>query len=443
MKRIKLAVLIITIIAGAISALSAEELHIIKRFDITIEGATKEKALIREMKISEGQEFPSYEELETAVLNQEQDLINTRVFNPGGVKFTILEMSSEEEVHFYTVSIYLEDTWTILPIPYPKYETGVGFRVGMKLFYDNALGSLNNFYLGMNLDLQWDTEKQGFTPGSWTFNPQLNSVRIGDKEYDFGFMQQYTETQKAEADGTVVEEHNYYNSDFSVSTKYDLGNNYFYRISPSIGFNYGDSGFNYEKEPYYLSFSHSGGYSDVDWLKNFREGYSLTAGNSISYIFTPDSEENSAMKFSITGEGKYYKILHKRLNYTSRLYGVFSFNDELTGLDENLRGPTNSTMYGVSGLFMSHDLTIGVIQWEGVGEAQFQPFFDMGLTKRENISFDPKQDFRYGTGADFILYLDKLNSLHARGTLAVDLSNDLPFSDFDKYEIIITSSLSY
>ena len=424
-------------------AIFAEEQHIIENFDINIDGTTKERALRKEMNLKEGQVFITYEDLVAAVSDQEQDLINTRVFNPGGVQMHPRKIRTEEETNYYTVDIFLEDTWTILPIPYPKYETGVGFRVGLKLFYDNALGSMNNFYLGMNLDLQWDEEEESFTPGSWTFNPQLNDVKIGDKEYNFGLMFRYAETQKTEADGTVIEEHNYYNSDFSISTKYDLGHDYFYRINPSIGFNYGDSGFNYEKEPYYLKFSHSGGYSAVDWKKNFREGFSLTAGNSVAYVFRPDSEDSNGMKFTIDAEERYYKILHKRLNYTNRLYGVFSFQDELSGMDEYLRGPTNSSMYGISGVFMSHDLTVGVIQWEGVGEAQFQPFFDMGLTKREGEAFDREQDFRYGTGADFILYLDKLNSLHARGTLAVDLSNDLAFTDFDKYEIIITSSLSY
>ena len=430
--------LILTTLLAVPFFLAAEEQHIIDHFIIKIDGSTKERALLREMDIKDGQFFSSYEELEWAVSEQKQELINTRVFNK--VEMNLEKISTEGDLHSYAVSVKLEDTWTIIPFPYPKYDSNTGFRVGMKFFYDNALGSLNNFFLGTNVDLKINDESGKLEPGNWTFNPQLNDVKIGDKEYGFNYMIQYSENIKEDADGTVLEEHNYYNSDFSIGTKYDLGNNYYYRINPSIGFNFGDTGTNYEREPYYLSFSHTSGYSNVDWIKNFREGYSFSANNGISYVYKPDGDDK--IKFTVGADGRYYKILNKRLNYTSSLSTIFSFNDELTGLGSNLRGISNNSMYGIAGAFMSHDLTIGVIQWEGVGEAQFQPFFDMGITKRES-DFDRDQDFRYGTGADFILYLDKLNSLHARGTLAVDLSNDLSFSDFDKYEIIITSSLSY
>ena len=435
MKRIQQLSLLILTLAG--TALFAEEQHIIDHFDITIDGVTRENALLREMDLKEGQVFASREEALQAVEEQKQELINTRVFNI--VEMDLEELSREGDISRYKANVFLDDTWTIIPFPYPKYDSNTGFRIGMKFFYDNALGSLNNFYLGMNLDLEFEEGK--LNPGNWTFNPQLNEVKIGDKEYNFGIMQQFSETTKKDSDGTVLEEYSYYNSEFSVDTRFNLGNDYFYKISPSFGFNYGYDGDGYEEEAFYMTFGHSGGYSKVDWIKNFREGYSLSAGNDISFKYLP-AHENKVTS-SIDLDSRYYKILHKRLNYTNRAYGVFSFNDELTGLGDNIRGVENDTMYGIAGAFMSHDLTIGVIQWEGVGEAQFQPFFDMGVVKRENADFDRDEDFRYGAGADFILYLDAVNSLHARGTIAVDLSSSKSFSNLDKYEIIITSSLSY
>ena len=100
-------------------------------------------------------------------------------------------------------------------------------------------------------------------------------------------------------------------------------------------------------------------------------------------------------------------------------------------------------MYGKGGVFYSNDLTIAVIQWKGVGEAQFQPFFDIGFAQKEGDALDWGEDLRYSTGADFILYLDKLKSLHARASIGVDLSSDLPFSDWNKYGLEITSALAY
>jgi len=420
------------------TALFAEEQHMIERFHISIDGVTREKALFKEMDIKQGQSFATYEELALAVSEQKQDLINTRVFNE--VKMDFEKLSTDGEIHKYLVKIDLEDTWTIIPFPYPKYDSNTGFRVGMKFFWDNALGSLNNFYLGTNMDLKMENGK--VNPGNWTFNPQLNEVKIGSKEYNFALMQQYSENTKKDSDGIVLEEHKYYNTAFSVDTTFNLGNDFFYTVSPSVGFNYADSGSNYEEEPFYTTFGHSAGFNNVDWIKNFRKGYSLSAGNSISYVMRPDASSDK-VKFSISLDGRYYAILHKRLNYSNRAYTVYSFNDEIDGLGDNIRGVEDSTMYGIAGAFMSQDMTIGVIQWEGVGEAQFQPFFDIGVVKRDGISFDPDKDIRYGSGADFILYLDKLNSLHARGTIAADLSSDKAWTDLDRYEIIITSSLSY
>ena len=100
-------------------------------------------------------------------------------------------------------------------------------------------------------------------------------------------------------------------------------------------------------------------------------------------------------------------------------------------------------MFGKGGLFYSNDLNFAVIKWEGVGEAQFQPFFDIGFASEEGTSIDWGEDLRYSTGADFILYLDKLKGLHARASVGVDLSSDLPFSDLGKYGLEITSSLAY
>ncbi len=79
-----------------------------------------------------------------------------------------------------------------------------------------------------------------------------------------------------------------------------------------------------------------------------------------------------------------------------------------------------------------------------MGEAQFQPFFDIGFSKKKGEPFKTDEDLRYGSGADFILYLDKLKSLHARLTVGFDLSPGSPsFDDWGKYEIVISSSLSY
>ncbi|MDC7241842.1 MAG: hypothetical protein PQJ50_15925 [Spirochaetales bacterium] len=257
-------------------------------------------------------------------------------------------------------------------------------------------------------------------------------------------MQQYAIGEKKE-DGEFLEHYNYHNTELSVSTKLAFGNDnkFYYRMTPSVGLNYGYTGL-YDKsseEPLYLGFSHSVGYSRVDWFGNFREGLSASAGNSLKYVMVQGA--SNQFKASINGDLRWYKILNSRINYSTRLYGTVGLNDELTGLGVNLRGVEDSTMFGRSGYFLSNDFNIAVIKWKGVGEAQFQPFFDIGFTTPMDGSIEWDSDLRYSTGADFILYLDKLKGLHARASIGVDLSSDLPFTDLGKYGLEISSSLAY
>lgn len=420
----------------------AEGVHRLQGYEFEIDGTTREKALIREMDLKAGSEFQDLESLQSAVNRQEQDLVNLRVFNE--VSLSLSEGVSEGEDRVYTVLVKAEDSWTIYPIPYPKFSSDDGFRLGIKTYYDNAFGTLNDLYLGLNVTFRNDEYYDKWKVTQWTINPQLNGVKMGRLEYDFSFMQEYAIDEKKE-DGVLVERYNYHSTSASVGTRLNFGkqNKFYYRIQPSIGANYGYSGLGYEgnEEPIFLGFNHSGGYSRVDWVGNFRQGFSSSLGNSLRYVRNPTDKDE--FKSSIDGNANYYRIIHPRINYSTRISGVMSLNDELTGLGSYLRGVEGSTMYGRGGLFYSNDFNFAVIKWKGVGEAQFQPFFDIGFAVEQGGKMDWSEDLRYSTGADFILYLDKLKGLHARASIGVDLSSDLPFNDLNKYGLEITSSLAY
>ena len=434
--------LITALLTGLLGSLAAQEVHRLNQFNLDIiDGKTREGALINEMNLKAGTEFATREELADAVLRQEQDLVNLRVFDE--IKLSLVEVGSEGETFLYDVDVYVDDSFTIYPIPYPKYSSNDGLRLGLKVFYDNAFGSMNNLYLGTNITFK-HFDDTGWENTEWTINPQLNDVKIGRLDYDFGFMQQkkYSERKK---DGEFLKRYNYFNTEADVKTTVNFGwqNKYYYYANPGAGFNYayeGD-GIGDDEEPFYLKFSHGTGFKKVDWYDNFREGFSAGLGNTIRYINRQDTTDK--VKVFVDAETAYYKILNPRMNFSTRAFGAYSFNDDMDNLGSHVRGVEDSTMYGISGLFWNVDMNFAVIKWEGVGEAQCQPFFDMGIVRRDGESFDKDEDLRYGTGADFILFLDKLQSLHARLTIGADLSSDKAWNDFGKYEIVISSSLSY
>jgi hypothetical protein len=250
----------------------------------------------------------------------------------------------------------------------------------------------------------------------------------------------------------LQQEYTIHNSSISIGTRLYLPLDFYYTMSPRLIFSYrrqqlerdnnGDpliTDDDYEFAN--ISWIHSIGFDNLDWRGNFREGFSANISNSLTGSYSL----NNDVSFSL-GLGtnvKAFWIINKFLNLSGQINGVYSYNSEMTGLGSYLRGVRDAFMYGYLGAFMSVDLNISVIDRDGVGENQIRPFFEMGIVGKENSSFDLLNDFAYTTGADFVLYLDKLNSIQARATFGVDLSNTYKWNDWNKYEIDITSSLSY
>ncbi len=440
--------MIIALFAGLGTVLTAGESsgNIYRIRKITVDthgGKTRTKALLKEMDLKEGDEFPNKESLEKALARQQQDLVNQRVFESAALSVKESPEKGTAGVKNVEISVDIMDSNTFYLIPYPKYSTNDGFRLGLKTFYDNAFGTMADFYLGTNITFKYfeDTEWENT---AWTINPEINNVKIGRLDYDFGLLQQKSYSERKEGD-TYLKRYKYYNTALNVSTTFHFGsdNKYYYSLNPSFGLNYAYKGIGYEedREPFYFSFSHSLGYSRIDWFGNFREGYSMSVYNALRYTM---KESDSKFTSTLGAHAKYLKILGPRLNFMTRGAVKGAINGDLDGLGSQLRGVEDSTMYGLFGMFWNMDLNIAVIKWKGVGEAQFQPFFDIGFSKRKGENFKTDKDLRYGSGADFILYLDKLKSLHARLTVGFDLSPGSPsFDDWGKYEIVISSSLSY
>ena len=115
---------------------------------------------------------------------------------------TLSEAGSDENTALYDVHVQVDDSFTIYPIPYPKYSSNEGFKLGLKVFYDNAFGTMNNLYLGTNITFKHFADT-GWENTAWTVNPQLNDVKIGRLEYDFGLMQQKKYTQNARKTASI------------------------------------------------------------------------------------------------------------------------------------------------------------------------------------------------------------------------------------------------
>jgi len=427
---------------GAEVLSNGEGVYILSAMAYETDKYTREEALVRELNIPEGKRFDSFAALDEYLADKAQDLVNLRVFEDVTYRLELLG-DSEGEKRF-KATIIVDGAWTLYPIPYPKYDSNTGFRGGLKVYYSNFFGTLTDFYLGMNIDLRPDGD--GWEIPQWSINPELGNISLFGQDFALSLMQRYQESSKYnDEDELYVERYNYYSTDIEIKTTLRLPHSLSYSFAPKFAFFYGyqdqlpDNGSGIVEEDMKFSFSHSLGWGNIDWIGNFRRGIAVSLSNSLAYV--TEEEFEGTVKSSISGTLRFFYPWHI-LNPSIRLRGLYSFTDELSGQGGGLRGIRDDSLYGIYGGFLNTSLNVSVIRWKGVGEALFQPFFDMGMMKREGISFDKKYDIKYGAGADFILYLDKLKGLVARGSIGIDLGNP-DWSDGRKYEIVIESSLLY
>lgn len=441
--------LLLSTITITLTAEPLEKKAVITSIETEIDGTTKRKYLIREIALFEGKEFPGYDSLVEYMEERTQDLINMRVFEMA--EYELVETGSDDQKTEYTIILRVRDTWNIYPIPYPKYSSNTGFRLGLKFFYFNAFGTLMDFQLFTGMNLDKNTAKDKWEISDWNVTPSLEGIKLWDQDFNVSLNQSFSTIKKYDS-GILQQEFTVHTTSAAIGTRLYLPLDFYYSMKPSLSFNYGIQELKFDNDGLLLpqfntaidyefsnfTFTHALGYDCLDWIGNFREGFSVFISNTLTASY--NLEEDVTFKSGITTGANVFWIINKHLNFSSQINGAFSHNYVMTGMGSYLRGVVDDYMYGYLGLFMSIDLNISVFDWDGVGEIQIRPFFEIGVIDKRNTAFDLEDDFAYTTGADFVLYLDKLNSMQARATIGFDLSNPDWSS---RYEIDITSSVSY
>ncbi len=404
---------------------AGEKPYTLTEISYDIKGQTKPFFLERKIDIAIGDTFLTINEIDIFEKELLQKLENLRLYEEIKVETEIIDKS-------VILSIYLDEAWGIIPFGYPKFDSEGGFRAAMKLYWYNSLGTLTDSLLqgGVNVGLDPDEELELQT---WDAQYSIDGILLFDKYFDLHYKQSLDRESKGD------EEWSFQSSSLSIGTSFNINDSFKYSPSLSATTKYfykpvNDSVEDKDiiKTPLDVSYSHGFGLRDVNWIGNFRDGYSYYLGNVISLLYTPGEDLLPTSKFTV--KGSYYKTFgNSPISLATKLSGVASLNDvEILGLGSNVRGVSSGDLYGTLGVFSNSNLFIRVIKIENLAEAIFAPHFDLGITD--------KRDLKYGAGADFILYVDKFKSLVARGSLSWDLTKDLKLEDV---QIAITSSLFF
>jgi len=409
-----------------------------------VDGTTKVKALSYYSDLEAGMSFPSLEELSSYVDNERQKLINRRYFD--SVETSIIKLPGSDGKEHYEVLFQIVDAFTFIPVPYPKYDSNTGFRLGLKLYWDNFLGSMTDAYLGMRMDIRKNSETGKLEVGEWGINPSISGIKVNEILYmSAGLSQSFNEEDFID---TVVPsnsyDYSYYASSGSVSAGLRLNKkgarvykSYSFGLSSEFRYDYkGDLGPLFE-QPWTITPSHGFGIGRVDWINNFRKGFSA----GISNAYRMGYNENFFLITDVTATAKYYFPFWKRFNLYTRAQTFYQWG-EIRNIGSQIRGVKDNLVSGYTGLVLNTSLAFQFWRFEKVWDAQIHPFVDIAIVYN-NEGFVSERDFNVGIGADLVLYLDALPSLVAVGSIGIDAMRLDMDNISDSLEISITSKLFY
>jgi len=362
------------------------EAYKISKVEYTIEGCgwqifskTKEYALELNVPVDTQKTFNSKEELYLYLTEYNQRLENTRAFET----ITINPVFENEKDDFFNVNlqVYVKDSFHLLAVPYPKYDSNTGFNLKLKAKDTNFLGTLNPlstdvYFLlassesdnkqnkvGFNFDFNypfpvrklratWINSDQfyyvfGNSMPEWNFKTGLSLCLPFD---NYSFTWSFNQLCINNLDYSVYDDALYFVEDAQFSSTinfYTFENNSSLSYTPYINalYNWDSNGINPENGNLFgtrITVGHSISNGKINWNNDFRKGYSVSLSNSYcfnckTYDFTPAVSFNGQYftNYKISDLNKNDWEFFNFIGINSRIYSFYNFID-----------PNNFYIYG-------------------------------------------------------------------------------------------------
>lgn len=453
-------------IAGAASAQTPEAVEYkIDEVVYHVDGSTRIHPLSRAVDIDTKKVFSGRSALDAYIDDLRILFSNQRVLESVDIQ-TVFGPKNDNGVIPVALHVNVVDTWNIIGMPYPKYDSNTGFQFKLKLKNYNFFGSMQELnsdivyelsddgksslgtnvefaipFAFMDYDLEWTNDffmefpmnevpEFKYTTGL-SFERSLGS-------YLLQFALDHTTAINPRSDDELLKDDPlYFTEKFSVGLPIVLAKlDYFGDVSwtPSMAFttNWSPDGVHFEdlKGPVY-SLSHSLSAGRVDWVGNFRKGASASISNSWGWNF----HYNDGVRPDIQLELKGYSSFMDRLGLTSRIAFYQAFYDTTNDkIAEQLRGIANDRIDTDSAIMLNIDMPVRVMRVNfheitGVSwtkyisyEMHASPFFDMALTRDSETGrlYNPADGW-YSGGMELIVYPMKMRSIYGRIMAGFDI----------------------
>jgi len=451
-----------------------DQLYVIAAFEFDIKGRTRPDALIHEGEFRQGEELRGRANLEKYIDDKTQVLINQRVLKDNAsISYSIGE-PLEDGAYPVTITIKVEDSWNIIALPKPVYSTNTGFELTIKARDYNFLGTMNP--LRVDLGYRYDENKHnsfvlgvfsstpfrafGYTwnikfDNTFNYRPDVDEpyyyqnisglsmeLPFYTTTFTFGFEESFNMNE--ENDDRYKEKYGSFQNGMYMSSKIFTS----WKIPTGLMvFRYGELTYNpgvsvtinHELPEWplheirigpFMGFSHSLGFEKIDWHANYRQGLSVSAGNSYKYDFYRlDAEKDPlSVSFSVTGIGHFiiskFFAVSSRLMYRQWFYHDPDYNDKA---GDALRGFADKTLCADYMLSLNMDFPLRVLvfapsEWFNKSklsffdfELQISPVIDMALyhDPSTGISFDP-HNIAVAGGFEFVVFPAFMRNLYLR-----------------------------
>jgi hypothetical protein len=463
------------------------EIYIIRDISFDITGKTQPSALLYNGGIKSGEIIQGRANLDKYLSEKAQFLRNQRVLNESSIEMTLDEADAEGRIPV-DISIKVVDTWNIIVIPYPKYDTNTGFDLTLKARDYNFLGTMKPLRLDLGYELAnkyvddffsnlnkgaFKIELDSDIPfRAWGFDWNINFDHIFSYTYEqplayknitgvsmelpfkhttftFGFEQNVIfNEENSDDDKPLYGEYfggGFLSSELYTTWKIPVGleigtfGELIYTPKVYAKVKYRPAGdVDYPRKGPVSGFSHSIGFGQINWKENFRNGLEASVNNSYEYNFYK-LEWANALSFSAVG----HMSITDFFGMGGRLQYRQWFNNVYTEAGDVLRGITNKNLHADYMLSANMDFPFRIIQFvpsRWLNNRQFRLFdFDLHLSPIIDLAFvkDPDNqidfsplDLQAAGGLEIIVFPHFMRSLYLR----------ISFS-FNIRELIKTKSL--
>jgi len=444
-----------------------------------VTGRTQVFALRNAAEIRGDEQFATKEEFELWVAEKRQLLMNQRVLETVTIDVSYGDKDETGSIPA-DILVQVKDTWNIIALPYPKYDSNDGLEFIIKARDYNFLGTMQplRFDFGYTIEPEplskldlikgaFVTEIDSNTPFSalgYTWNFDFDhyiaytyqqpfvywnktgvslTLPIGISDLTFGFYQGFflnaenADDYKAQygerLDGWYLS--NWFESSWSIPTgiKANGWGELKYVPRAIVKYNYlpGGGDIGDERRGPTMELGHTLNFGRVDWVGNFRRGLTASLDNAFTYNIVDVRWEKT-----LSAVVAFYAPLSSFLGVSARLTGAAYFDRTNTSAGGALRGIMNDSVDANYLLFLNMDVPVRVIsftpsKWFGKQwmrffdiEQHWSPFLDVGLAQNnaETITFS---DPILAGGIEVITFSHYMRSLYLRISAGWDLGSAL------------------